>query len=573
MTLSVVELLRDLIRIPSVNPDGVAGTTEVGEKKCAEYLHRFLTDLGASAEYREVLPDRPNVIARFPADRPGKPRLLLAPHTDTVSVAGMTIDPFAAEVRDGKVWGRGASDTKGPMAAILFALHQCREILPRLSHEIWFAGLMSEEAGQFGSAALASQEVFDLVIVGEPTELQTVYTHKGAVNLTLRTRGRAAHSSTPQDGDNAIEKMLDVLSFFREKAATDFVSHRDTILDFAVIATVVVVAETVGLIPASAAGIGLAIVLFIRDQIRGSVLRSRATLASISSKTRRLEQERAEIAAHGEEAEAVALQGNLFFGTTDQLFTELERDLARRTWLLLDMRRVQSLDYTAANLFRQMHLRLEERGGGLLLCGLPARLTRRQDIQGYLARIGLVGDHGAVRVFETRDSALEWMEDRILERAGLGSAAGDEPLDLGETALFADLDSDALAELRACIEERAVAAGQAVFRRGDVGDEIFILRQGSVRILLPLPGGAQHHIATFGRGDFFGDMAFLDRGTRSADAIANGDCALYVLSRAEFDRRAADRPALAAMVFARLARVASERLRQADAELTAVEDR
>ncbi len=230
MTLSVVELLRDLIRIPSVNPDGVAGTTEVGEKKCAEYLHRFLTDLGASAEYREVLPDRPNVIARFPADRPGKPRLLLAPHTDTVSVAGMTIDPFAAEVRDGKVWGRGASDTKGPMAAILFALHQCREILPRLSHEIWFAGLMSEEAGQFGSAALASQEVFDLVIVGEPTELQTVYTHKGAVNLTLRTRGRAAHSSTPQDGDNAIEKMLDVLSFFREKAATDFVSHRDTIL-------------------------------------------------------------------------------------------------------------------------------------------------------------------------------------------------------------------------------------------------------------------------------------------------------------------------------------------------------
>jgi sulfate permease, SulP family len=349
--------------------------------------------------------------------------------------------------------------------------------------------------------------------------------------------------------------------------------HRDTILDFAVIATVVVVAETVGLIPASAAGIGLAIVLFIRDQIRGSVLRSRATLASISSKTRRLEQERAEIAAHGEEAEAVALQGNLFFGTTDQLFTELERDLARRTWLLLDMRRVQSLDYTAANLFRQMHLRLEERGGGLLLCGLPARLTRRQDIQGYLARIGLVGDHGAVRVFETRDSALEWMEDRILERAGLGSAAGDEPLDLGETALFADLDSDALAELRACIEERAVAAGQAVFRRGDVGDEIFILRQGSVRILLPLPGGAQHHIATFGRGDFFGDMAFLDRGTRSADAIANGDCALYVLSRAEFDRRAADRPALAAMVFARLARVASERLRQADAELTAVEDR
>ena len=97
--------------------------------------------------------------------------------------------------------------------------------------------------------------------------------------------------------------------------------HRDTILDFAVIATVIVVAETVGMIEASAAGIGLAIVLFIRYQIRGSVLRSRATLSSVSSKTRRLEQERAALAAHGEEAEVASLQGNLFFGTTDQLFT------------------------------------------------------------------------------------------------------------------------------------------------------------------------------------------------------------------------------------------------------------
>jgi len=349
--------------------------------------------------------------------------------------------------------------------------------------------------------------------------------------------------------------------------------HRDTILDFAVIATVVVVAETVGLIPASASGIGLAIVLFIRDQIRGSVLRSRATLASVSSKTRRLEQERAELAAHGEEAEIASLQGNLFFGTTDQLFTELERDLGRRTWLLLDMRRVQSLDYTAANLFRQMHQRLEERGGGLLLCGLPARLTHRQDIHGYLGRIGLVGEKGAVRIFETRDSALEWMENRILERAGMGSAAGDTALELGETALFADLEPETLAALRGCVEEREVAAGNAVFHCGDMGDEIFILRRGSVRILLPMPGGAQHHVATFGRGDFFGDMAFLDRGARSADAIAQTDCLLIVLSRVAFDRQAATRPALAAAIFSRLARVTSERLRQADAELTAVEDR
>lgn len=230
MNSPLVDLLCDLIRIPSVNPDGVAGTDRVGEKTCAEFLQRFLSDLGAEAELREVLPGRPNVVARFPSNRPGKPRLLLAPHTDTVSVVGMTIDPFSGEVREGKVWGRGASDTKGPMAAMLDALRVCRDLLPELSHEIWFAGLMGEEAGQHGSAALAAEEHFDFVIVGEPTNLQTVHTHKGAANLILRTTGRAAHSSTPQLGENAIEKMLDVLAAFRIRAGEDFSPQTDPVL-------------------------------------------------------------------------------------------------------------------------------------------------------------------------------------------------------------------------------------------------------------------------------------------------------------------------------------------------------
>src|SRR6185436_532575 len=111
----------ELIRIPSVNPAGTPGTDGVGEEKCARYVERFLRSLGATAELRSVLPGRPNVVGRFPSDRPGKPRVLFAPHTDTVSVAGMTIDPFGGEVREGRVWGRGASDTKGSMAAMLWA--------------------------------------------------------------------------------------------------------------------------------------------------------------------------------------------------------------------------------------------------------------------------------------------------------------------------------------------------------------------------------------------------------------------------------------------------------------------
>lgn len=226
----VGDLLCELVRIPSVNPDGDPGTDEVGEQKCAEFLKNYLESLGAESWLQEVYPGRPNVVGRFPSDREGKPRLLLAPHTDTVSVVGMTIAPFSGEVRDGKIWGRGSSDTKGPMSAMLHALRECRDILPKLSHEIWFAGLMGEEAGQHGAKALAAAEKFDFVIVGEPTELQTVHTHKGSAWLTFRTRGRAVHASTPEKGDSAIYKMLDVLQAFRREVAEDFAPRHDAIL-------------------------------------------------------------------------------------------------------------------------------------------------------------------------------------------------------------------------------------------------------------------------------------------------------------------------------------------------------
>lgn len=228
--MTAVDLLRELIRIPSVNPDGDPGTPHTGERDCANFVAEFLRSCDAEVSVEDVLPGRPNVLGRFPSQGKPKPRLLLAPHTDTVSVAGMTIDPFGAELREGKVWGRGASDTKGSMAAMLVALRECREMLTGLSHEIWFVGLVGEEAGQHGSKALAAKEKFDFAIVGEPTRLQIVHTHKGAVWLTLRARGRAVHASMPQNGENAIEKMMDALEILRRELRAGFASQRDQTL-------------------------------------------------------------------------------------------------------------------------------------------------------------------------------------------------------------------------------------------------------------------------------------------------------------------------------------------------------
>lgn len=226
---SVTELLQNLIRIPSVNPDGDPGTDQTGERACAEYVRDFLSSLGAEVELREVLPGRPNVIGRIPS-RTAKKKILFAPHLDTVAVAGMTIDPFGGEVRDGRIWGRGASDTKGSMASMLWAIQEERRHLESGEWEIWFAGTMGEEAGQHGARALAAQEQFDFVIAGEPTDLKTVHAHKGSTWTQLRTRGKAVHSSRPHEGENAIYKMVEVVRYLQLTVAGEFRNQADPLL-------------------------------------------------------------------------------------------------------------------------------------------------------------------------------------------------------------------------------------------------------------------------------------------------------------------------------------------------------
>lgn len=357
--------------------------------------------------------------------------------------------------------------------------------------------------------------------------------------------------------------------------AFHLLKHSETRFDFAVIAAVVIVAETVGLIAASATGIGLAILLFIRDQIRVSVLRRRATLRETSSKTYRLEKEHSLLQEYGDDAAVYELQGNLFFGTTDYLFTELEADLTTRKWMLFDMRRVQSLDYTATHLFSQMQDRLAERGGELLFSGMPSSLPSGQDLQRYMIKVGLVNEdnRGGIRIFETRDEALEWMENRILQDQGWISEPEERALDLTQIELLRETDESTIAALRQCIHERSVKAGEKIFASGDSGDEIFLIRRGIVQIFLPLKAGKHHHLATFCRGDYFGEMAFLDYRQRSADAVAKTDCDLYILSRTEFNARVYQDSVLGVRIFARIARAISLRLRQTDIELSALEER
>ena len=351
-----------------------------------------------------------------------------------------------------------------------------------------------------------------------------------------------------------------------DRDSLHFLTARSTVLDFVVIVAVVVTALTVSLIAASGVGVLLAIFLFVREQIGGTVVRRRLLGNQVFSKQVRLAEEMKVLAEHGARTALFELQGSLFFGTTDQLFSALEPELKTRTYIVLNLRRVQSVDLTAAHMLEQVEAMLAEHGGLLLLTDIPHHLPSGSDMSAYFTQVGLVAHARAVKVFEDVDAALEWVEDRILAEAAL-ERAEEDALALREFDLFKRRKVESLAALEACMELRSFAAGERIFARGDTGDELFLIRRGSVRIVLPIDDTKKYHLSTFSRGNFFGEMAFLDHDTRSAEAVAYTAVELYALSRQRFDAFAEEHKKVAGDLLEGLARALAIRLRYTDAEL------
>lgn len=214
---SVIDTLADLVRIPSVNPNYDGGT---GESQLAEYIERFFSTLGIVCERDEVLKGRPNVIAKLPGKSVER-RIVLEAHTDTVSVAGMNIDPWDPQIRDGKLYGRGACDTKAGLAAMMHALAELAAGGERPDAEVWLAATIDEEFSYRGVAAIC-QPGFqaDVAIVAEPTELQAVIASKGLVRWKIETIGRASHSAKPHLGINAIEHMAKIIAAIQRDTQT-----------------------------------------------------------------------------------------------------------------------------------------------------------------------------------------------------------------------------------------------------------------------------------------------------------------------------------------------------------------
>src|SRR5579883_3464239 len=223
---ALVELTRDLIRVPTVNPPGDAYTP------CAELIGSRLARRGFQVLYRRaegVHGDSPryprtNVIARIEGERPG-PCVHFNSHIDVVAPGqGWSIDPFAGELRDGRVYGRGACDMKGGLAASIIAVEAILAAGIRFPGAIDISGTVDEETGGYGGVGFLAREGFfskprvDHVIIPEPLNVDRVCIgHRGVWWAEIETLGRIAHGSMPFLGDSAIRHMAAVLEKFEHE--------------------------------------------------------------------------------------------------------------------------------------------------------------------------------------------------------------------------------------------------------------------------------------------------------------------------------------------------------------------
>jgi len=348
--------------------------------------------------------------------------------------------------------------------------------------------------------------------------------------------------------------------------------HKSTVFDFLVILAVVISAVSMSLIVAAGVGTAMAIVLFLREQIRSSVVRRKFFGNQKFSKKRRVTAELSILESQGKGTIICELQGQLFFGTTDQLFTELESHLAECSFVVLDMRRVQSVDFTAANMLKQIHNRVKEKQGYLVLASIPLNLPTGQNVKAYLASLGFTETGMNLKFYQDLDSALEWVEDEIIKASSSGDKDTRHALPLRDFDFFSGFPDAAIEKLFVTITEKSFHPGEMIFSMGDKSDQIYFVRKGTVKIGLPLTGGLVHHLLTLSRGDFFGEMSFLDKGTRSAAAIAADDVMLYILSRKQFEKISEAHPEIAGIFFERLAYAISQRLRLTNIELMALDE-
>jgi len=320
-----------------------------------------------------------------------------------------------------------------------------------------------------------------------------------------------------------------------------------------------------------AVGIGLVIacLLFVREQINKTIIRRKFTGEDIHSKKVRTQEAMRILEEHGHQIKVYELCDALFFGTCDKLLTEIEKDYDSK-FIILDLKRVNTIDLTGTQLLRQIAERVEDKGHHLLLAYMDMPGDRNKErLRSYMEDVGVTDVIGRSHIFPATDDALEWAEDLLIKEEMSGVQRDMQILELRDISVFQDLSPEQLHLVQHYVRPVSSRKGEIIFREGEPGDGIYFILSGYVSVFT---GNRDHRLATFADGVFFGEMSILEDKPRSATVRAETDTKLLFMSKKDFQQLTESEPSLAAHILRRLSRDLSHRLRMTNAEVRALEE-
>ncbi len=308
----------------------------------------------------------------------------------------------------------------------------------------------------------------------------------------------------------------------------------------AILVTVVTVAYD--LMIAVGFGVLIAIIMFIRTQIRSPVVHRRSTGNQVRSVRYRRPEDREILEQNGERIIVYELRGNLFFATADALFDELSGDLNEPNYVILHLRRVQQVDLTAKKYLQQIAARLNKNGGQLIFCNVHYEIGLGKRMQKTFKKVSMSDVGFKVKTFNGMDEALEYAEDSLLTELNVVPTSSSDQISLRENDLCRELTTEDEVNLEKYLTQRTLEKKELLFSRGDIGNEIYMVITGEVEIRLPTTKHHYKRLATCQPGAFFGELALLYPGPRAADAIATQRTELFILDRKGLEQLESEHP-------------------------------
>lgn len=340
-----------------------------------------------------------------------------------------------------------------------------------------------------------------------------------------------------------------------------------------VIVIVTVITVAVDLIVAVLIGLVITAFLFIKEQIGKPIVRRMLTGDRVHSKKVRSHPEMNILQKKGKGIKIYELSGSLFFGTADRLLSEVEKHLDSFC-IILDFKRVHTIDLTGAQLLKQIVERIREKGNSLLVSYLDMPGNADKDrMRVLMLDVGVIDAIGADYFFPDTDHALEWAEDTLIRRELEAAKMKRQKLALKNLSVFKDLTEEQLQTVQKFMHPVSIKKNDIVFREGDPGDKIYFILSGGVSVLANISeNGRARRLATFGEGVFFGDMAILEGKPRSASVQADCETELLYMTVDDFRHLVKDESLIASRMLMGMARELSYRLRMTNIEVRTLEE-